>query len=138
MNIPRVRLAYDLASEKKYVERAINKLTKNGIKGRHILVYALFNWTESPEEYLRRIIDILRWGVVCYPMQFQPCDTLEKNKYISPRWKKEQIDLLQSARRVIGYGGAFPPYKGSINKLGNDINFEEAFSLYPVNRTKKL
>jgi len=134
MKIPRIRLAYDTPSDKKHVERAINMLAEHGIRRRKVLVYALFNHTESPEDYLERVKDILRWGAVCYPMRFQPCYTTEKNSYVSPKWTVKRLDLLQKARRVIGYGGAFPPYEGLIKKLESAKTFEEAFSLRPPRR----
>lgn len=38
--------------------------------------------------------------------------------------------MVQMARRVIGYGGALPPYEGLIKKFRNANTFEEAFGLY--------
>ena len=37
--------------------------------------------------------------------------------------------MVARARRVIGYGGAFPPYDGLKRKVLNARNFEEAFEL---------
>ena len=137
MKISIVRLAYDLPSDKSYVKRAINLLHENGIYKRDILVYALYNFTESPNEYLERVRDILRWGAVCYPMRFQPCDTLKKNSHVSKKWDEKRLDMIQRARRVIGYGGAFPPYEGLVKKFEKAKNFGEAFVLYPSHRSKK-
>ncbi len=41
--------------------------------------------------------------------------------------------MVQMARRVIGYGGAFPPYEGLVRKFADARSFEEAFEL----RSKK-
>jgi len=136
MKIHRVRLAYDLPSQKLFVKSAIDRLHENGISKREILVYALYDFTESPEELFERIRDILGWGAVCYPMRFQPCNTLKKNSYISKKWDKKRLNMVQSARRVIGYGGAFPPYKGLIKKFEKAHNFDEAFALWPAERNK--
>ena len=38
--------------------------------------------------------------------------------------------MVAAARRVIGYGGAFPPYEGLVKKFRDARNFEEAFALY--------
>jgi len=47
--------------------------------------------------------------------------------------------MVAKARRVIGYGGAFPPYKGLKKKFFNAKSFEEAFSLRPIkNSTPKM
>ena len=131
MKIPLVRLAYDTPDQKNHVKKAIVKLQKYGISKRNISVYALFNYTETPDEFFERVRDILNWGAVCYPMQFQPCETLKKNSYISIKWTKKQVNMVASARRVIGYGGAFPPYQALIDKWNKCNDFEEAFTLEP-------
>lgn len=129
-----VRLAYDLPYQKKYVKKAIDLLHENGVPKRDILVYALYNYTDSPDEFLQRIRDVLSWGATCYPMRFQTCEALKKNSYISKKWDEKSLEMVQRARRVIGYGGAFPPYKGLIEKFEKAHNFEEAFELWPAKR----
>lgn len=124
-----IRLAYDTIKEKKAVENAIQLLSENNIRKRRVFVYALFNYEDTPESFLERVIDILKWGAVCYPMRFEPLKALEKNTYISENWTKERVEAVQSARRVIGFGGSFPPYKGLVEKFQNARNFDEAFEL---------
>jgi hypothetical protein len=133
----KVRLAYDLRSSEKSVRKAIECLNAAGIRGKAIMVYTLFNYKDTPEDFFERVKDIVSWGAVCYPMRYEPLNggsSLEKNKYISPRWAPEQVAMVQRARRVIGYGGAFPPYEGLISKLEKAKNFQEAFSLKPLKR----
>jgi hypothetical protein len=62
-------------------------------------------------------------------MRYEPLYTLEKNMFVSPKWDIKKIDLVQQARRVIGYGGAFPAYKGLVNKFNDANGFEDAFGL---------
>ena len=100
------------------------------------MVYTLFNFDDGPEDFFERVRNVLRWGAVCYPMRYQPCNTLKKNSYVSKKWTKERIELVASARRVIGYGGAFPPYAGLLNKLRKAKDFDDAFSLYPIDNTR--
>lgn len=138
MKIPRIRLAYDRPSERDYVERAINLLSEKGINKRHILIYTLFNFNESPIDFLSRVLEILEWGAVCYPMRFQPQYTLKKDSYISPKWTEEKLEMVATARRVIGYGGAFPPYDGLINKFRDAGGFYKAFSLDPIDNKKHI
>ena len=45
--------------------------------------------------------------------------------------------MIADARRVIGYGGAFPPYEGLKKKILNAKNFTEAFGLRPEKRSAK-
>jgi len=138
MNIPLIRLAYDNPSQKVPVKKAIDLLAKYGISKRDIFVYSMFNFTETPDEYFERVKQILNWGAACYPMRFQPVFTLEKDSYISPTWNEKYLDMVASARRVIGFGGAFPPYKGLINKFNTAKNFYEAFELYPKKKESKI
>ena len=62
------------------------------------------------------------------PVRYQPLETYVKNSYVSPNWTIEQVEMIARARRVIGYGGAFPPYGGLRKKFSNAGTFEEAFS----------
>jgi hypothetical protein len=44
-------------------------------------------------------------------------------------WAIEQLNMVAQARRVIGYGGALPPYEGLIKKFCDAQTFEQAFAL---------
>jgi len=132
------RFAYDYLGEKAAVSTAIDMLSDYGIKRRYIMIYALYNFYDNnrdigdtPETFLERINDVLEMGCTIYPMRFEPLNSLKKNRYISPFWDQSQLDAIPRARRVIGYGGAFPPYEGLVNKFKNAENFNEAFSLRP-------
>lgn len=131
MKVPTVRLAYDSDSIKAPLKKAINLLKDAGVNGRRIIVYCLYGFLDTPLDFFHRIIDLVNWGVVAYPMRYQPLEPCSKDSYISPNWQPEQLEMVAKARRVIGYGGAFPPYEGLRKKLGNAKNFEEAFSLRP-------
>ncbi len=134
-----VRLAYDYPQMKPYVERAIERLgARAGIDKRHILVYTLFNYVDDPEEFFHRVKEILRWGVACYPMRYIPIDATEKKGYVAPKWTLKEIEFVEESRRIIGYGGAFPPYKALIDKFDNSSSFNDAFdqSLYQGKRRR--
>lgn len=124
-----VRLSYDYREIGPHVKNAIELLNSYGIDGRRILVYALYNFTDDPEDLYKRIKDILRWGAVCYPMRYQPINTLFKNRYIAPKWDANRLDAIQRARRVIGYHGAFPPYEGFMKeKVEKHRSFDDTFA----------
>jgi hypothetical protein len=123
-----VRISYDYPSMGRYVEKAIGLLKSHGIDGRNILVYTLYNFTDSPDDLFMRIKDTLSWGAVAYPMRFQPTNTLVKNTYVALGWDTVRLNAVQRARRVIGVGGAFPPYKGMLEvKVKKCNTFDEAF-----------
>lgn len=135
LNMPFARLAYDSVGVRDKVERAIGILKEVGFRGRKIIVYCLYNHKDTPEDFLDRIKDLLEWGVVAYPMKFEPLDPMPKNTYIAPGWTAGQLELVAKARRVIGYGGAFPPYDGLKKKVINARTFDSAFSLRSKGRT---
>lgn len=134
LHIDPVRMAYDVPAERKALERAIPALEKAGFKLRNMIVYVLYNFQDSPEEFLERLCDLMEWGVVAYPMRFEPLDSLKKNQYIAEKWTAEQLEMVAQARRVIGYGGAFPPHDGLRKKFLEARNFEEAFTLRSIKR----
>jgi hypothetical protein len=129
MRCPIVRLAYDYIGVRPYVENAINLLKRHGISGRRVVFYVLYNYIESPGEFFEKVRDLLNWGVVAYPMRYEPLCTLEKGKYVSAKWTKEELDMVAGARRVIGFGGAFPPYVGLVEKFRKAQSFHDAFAL---------
>ncbi|MRS05030.1 hypothetical protein EG832_17720 [bacterium] len=129
LKVSTIRLAYDSDPIKPSLKKAIDALKAVGIRGREILVYCLYNHHESPEDFLRRIKEIMNFGVVAYPMRYEPLLPSPKNTYISDLWTSAQLEMLAKARRVIGYGGAFPPYEGLRKKIIDAKNFEQAFAL---------
>lgn len=134
LKIPIVRLAYDSKGIKESLGKAISLLKDVGIDGRRIVVYCLFNYLDTPTNFLERMKNLLNWGVVSYPMRYQALEPGPKDSYISPNWTKEQLEMLAKARRVIGYGGAFPPYEGLKKKVLNANTFKQAFQLEPPKR----
>lgn len=133
LKLPLLRLAYDSNQIRKPLEKAIKLLKSVGFNGRRILVYCLHNTKyDTPEDFLNRIKDIVDWGVVAYPMRYQPLEPKPKNTYISPNWTAEQLEMIAKARRVMGYGGAFPPYEGLKKKILSANNFKKAFELRPA------
>jgi len=137
MRMDVVRLAYDYHGIGPYVGKAIKLLREAGVSPRKIVVYTLFNYSDNPEDLFERVRDLLNWGAVCYPMRFEPLTSLEKNRYVSPRWDREALEKVAKARRVIGYAGAFPPYAGLVDKFNSSKDFYEAFELRPKNSRPK-
>jgi hypothetical protein len=131
-----IRIAYDTNLVGPSVKRSIDLLHEHGVRKKKIIVYTLFNFDDAPDDFFGRVKNILNWGAACYPMRFEPLDSLEKNNYIGKLWTKKQVDMVQSARRVLGFGGAFPPYEGLVIKFNRSRCFEEAFTLHPLSIRK--
>src|SRR5438046_9277486 len=62
-------------------------------------------------------------------MRVEPLTAVEKSRFVSPRWDREELEMVAKARRVIGYAGAFPPYEGLVDKFNRAKDFREAFEL---------
>lgn len=135
LKIPTIRLAYDFPGMGAAVEKAVRLLKEAGLTNRryrHICCYTLYNYKDTPESLFRRVRDLLAWGVSAYPMRFQPLSgehAFEKDSYVAPTWTRELLEMVVAARRVIGYGGAFPPYAGLVKKFADANDFGEAFEL---------
>jgi hypothetical protein len=135
LDIPTIRLAYDFTAMRKSVRHAVTLLKGAGLTNRrmrHICAYVLYNYKDKPEDLFTRVRDLLAWGVAAYPMRYQPLSgdfAFEKDSYIAPGWTSDELEMIATARRVIGYGGAFPPYEGLCKKFADAKNFHDAFGL---------
>jgi len=123
-----IRLSYDNRQIGKQIKNAITYLKSAGIPGKQILVYTLYNFIDTPQDFFERMREVLRLGAVCYPMRYEPLITLYKNRYISPKWDDNSLNAIQKARRIIGFGGAFAPHEGMLKlKVEEDSTFESCF-----------
>jgi hypothetical protein len=140
LRIPTIRFAYDFVGMRDGVKKAITLLRSAGLSDRrvrHISCYVLYNYKDTPDDLFQRVRDLLAWGVAAYPMRYQPLSgeyAFEKDSYISPSWSAEELEMVHAARRVIGYGGAFPPYEGLMRKFCDAQGFHDAFALRPKQR----
>jgi len=104
----------------------------NGHRMGHVVCYVLYNHRDTPHDLFARVRDLLAWGVAAYPMRYQPLNgdfALNKDSYVGPNWTEEELEMVAAARRVIGFGGAFPAYEGLVKKFLNANTFEDAFGL---------
>jgi len=123
-----IRLSYDYREMKPFVIKAIEHLKSNGIDGRNILVYTLYNFTDNPDDFYLRMSDILQSGAVCYPQRYEPNYQPFKNRFISRQWDDTRLNAIQRARRVIGCNGAFLPHEGMLKrKINKYSTFDGAF-----------
>ena len=137
-----IRSAYDSKFSKKEVQRGIELLSSKGISPRKILLYTLFNFeNDTPDDLLNRMLDVMEWGAVSYPMRYQPIKlpyALEKDSYTAPNWAAEELEMVADARRVLGYHGAFAPYQKLKEKFSRAISLEEALALRPMRKKEKF
>ena len=131
LNIPLLRLAYDRTVYREQIRQAIAYLIEAGFKPRKIIVYVMHNFQDTPDDFYRRVRDLLEWGVVAYPMRYEPLDSLRKGQFVERGWTAEELEMVAQARRVLGTHGAFPPYEGLVQKFIRATGFTEAFALRP-------
>lgn len=86
------------------------------------------------EESLARVKDLIEWGVVAYPVRYQPLDVSKKDEYTAPGWDARLLEMVAGARRVLGVGGAWPPREALGRKFLEAGSFVEAFALGPPRR----
>jgi hypothetical protein len=127
LKMPCVRLAYDFRAKGKYVKNAIELMTSNGIRGREIFVYVLYNFRDTPDDFFERVRDVLTWGAVVFPMRFEPLDSMVRNKYVSLDWDADRLEMVEKVRRVLGFSGTLPPYSYLVRRFSKAANFDEAF-----------
>jgi len=137
-----VRMAYDNINEKNAAHNAVKFLADAGVRKRKTLFYVLYNFynkkgqfADTPDTFLEILRDIGKIGCSSFPMRYEPLNALNKNKFVSPLWTQKRLEAIAEARRVIGFGGAFPPYEGLVNKFHDAPDFDEAFKLRPYNRS---
>jgi len=134
LRIPTIRLAYDQTVYRESVRQAIEYLNEAGISPRKIVVYVMYNYNDTPADFLKRVQSLLEWGVAVYPMRYQPLDATEKDQYIGKHWTPELLEMVAKARRVLGTHGAWPPYDALKGKFLQAKSLSEALALRPVRR----
>jgi hypothetical protein len=122
LNMPTLRFAYDFLGIREIARRAILTLRKflSPRRYHHICCYVLYNYKDTSQDLFERVRDLLAWGVAAYPIRYQPLSgefAFAKDSYVAPTWSQEELEMVATARKVIGYGGAFPPYEGLVKKF---------------------
>lgn len=124
-----IRLAYDSTHQRKALKKAIEMLNEAGVSKKRFLVYVMFNYKDTPDDFLGRVQDLLSWGVAVYPMRYQPTDALKKDSYVAPGWTPELLEMVADARRVLGVHGAWPSYEALKRKFMDAPDLRSALKL---------
>lgn len=124
-----IRFSYDNKSVGQKITKAVDTFSRLGLRRRHVGIYLLFNYMDSPDDLFERVRQVLEAGAVAMPLRYQPLDSLKYNSYIGPFWTKEKLEQFAHFRRVCGFGGVFPPYKWLVTRFSKSDNFDDAFEL---------
>jgi len=106
--VVKARIGYDMPAQAAPVRKAIAMLTNRGIRGRDIMTYNLYNFTDTPDEFFIRVKNTVLWGATSFPMRYVPLDALDR-KFVSKTWTKKELKMVQKTLSRYGTGGAFPP-----------------------------
>ena len=136
------RTALDNVDNMDAIETGVKLLQNLGFKSiRNIQTFMLYNFNDTPEDFLVRLKFGLKLGITLYPMRYQPVkgpSALEKGSFISSNWTKKQLTLVAKAQRVIGNYGSFIPTRDWFNEqVANAETLEDALFITPVGRNPK-
>lgn len=104
-----IRLAWDTVAYESAFRRAWHILREAGFSKRHIRVYVLFGFDDTPDDALHRFTTIWReLGSYPWPQRYQPLDTPKKNAYIAPNWTPFLLTKFQRYWANIRYLSNIP------------------------------
>jgi len=136
-----IHMAYDWPREGPYIKKAIDLLGDAGYKKKNLIFYMLYNFWDNdhkkgdtPDDFLLRLKNLMRWGASVYPMRFIPLDSLTRTGYVSPLWTAEKLEMIADARRVLGFAGTWVPYRALADKFIFSETFEQAMELRPMKK----
>ncbi len=86
-----IRLAWDDVRIESRFMAAFERLRKAGFPARHIRVYVLIGFDDTPEDALYRLQTIRTLGAWPNPMRYQPLDAQRRNEYVAPGWTEHEL-----------------------------------------------
>lgn len=91
INIQPIRFAFDGMQEDGYYQKAVELCYKyNIIKKHEIMIYTLYNFNDSPEDFWYRIKEIILSNAKVFPMKYSPLDSLNR-ECIGKKWTKKML-----------------------------------------------
>ena len=92
IKIDPVRFAFDGLHQDNYIHKAIITMKSYGKKD--IVVYVLWNFNDTPEDFYYRLKELVKLEVASFPMEYRPPEPI-KNIYIGKHWTKTRIDNVR-------------------------------------------
>ena len=97
---PYLRFSFDKLEYAQDIERAAKLTAKHKIKA-NFFCYMLYNFTDSPNDFWRRVVKIdeivnsVGRSIYLYPQRYEPLNSLEEKSYIGPKWTDEMLKGLK-------------------------------------------
>jgi hypothetical protein len=104
-----IRFSFDKLKYAANIERAAKLVAKFKIRA-NFFCYMLFNFTDSPHDFWRRLVEIqnivdrVKKPIVLFPQRYEPLNALKKNQYVGPKWTDETVrGLVKMITRLRGF-----------------------------------
>ena len=88
---PTVRFALDHTQDTPTTQKAVHRLTARGFPKRHLGIYVLIGFDDTPQDAHHRLETVRSWGIRPNPMRFQPLDATKRNDYVAPGWTEAEL-----------------------------------------------
>lgn len=98
---PHIRFSFDHVNSEGVVADAVQLCKHIGF--RHISVYVLIGYRDTPQDAKYRLETVRSWGVMPNPMRYQPLDCMEKNSYIAPNWTSDELKRMMRYYSRLNY-----------------------------------
>ena len=103
----KIQTAYDNIKDRDAVLEGI-KLLKKYIPKKPYAAFVLYNWKDTPTDFLQRLKELRDLNVTAFPMRWQPLNELKKNSYISPNWTREDLRNVRLLVHKHGFNSMLP------------------------------
>lgn len=99
-----MRLAFDRIEEDGMFQKAVQLLIDSGVSKSNIMAYALFNFTDTPQEADYRMRECVKLGIRPYPQQYTPLNKTNRDEtYIGKYWTKQLLRAFRFFWLMQGY-----------------------------------
>lgn len=91
-----IRFGFDKMKYKDSLYETVKRVVDHNIKAQ-IFMYALYNWTDTPDDFYERIKICKRWAeefsryIFLFPQRYEPLRALQKYSYIGKHWDEELV-----------------------------------------------
>jgi hypothetical protein len=114
-----IRFSWDDTKDESSIRYAIERMIRAGYPKRKISIYVLIGFNDSPTDALYRLSELVKMGVIPFPMRFQELNANIRNSFVGVNWT--HLELVRFMR-----------YWSNL-RITKNIPFEEF--IYPM-RTK--
>lgn len=99
-----LRFAFDNMSQEGHIQRTLRMCLDGGIAKSHLMVYVLFNYTETPMEADYRMRVPIELGANSYPQRYVPLDKMTRRPaFVGKYWTASLVQTFRFFYLMHGY-----------------------------------